>query len=292
MSGSKKNTRLSPWQTKLHTIIYEADTPAGRKFDIWLLYAILISVFVVILESVPAISDKYADELHIIEWFFTIVFTIEYVLRIVSVGRPLKYIFSFYGIIDLLSIIPTYLTLIMSGGQFLAAIRILRLMRVFRIFKLVRYVKASRMLLLALRQSRIKIFVFLGAVFAIVVIMGTIMYMVEGHKNGFESIPKSIYWSIVTLTTVGYGDIVPHTVFGRVIASFLMLTGYAIIAVPTGIMTVEIGKAQMQLASTQACQQCSKEGHDADAVHCKFCGAELNPHERHVDEIEDDGFEL
>jgi len=292
MAAEKKHKQLSPWRIKLHTVIYEADTPAGRKFDIWLLYAILISVAVVILESVPSISDNYADELHVIEWFFTILFTVEYILRIVSIGKPWKYIFSFYGIIDLLSIIPTYLTLIMTGSQFLAAIRILRLMRVFRIFKLVRYVKASRMLLLALRQSRTKILVFLGAVFAIVVIMGTIMYMVEGHKNGFESIPKSIYWSIVTITTVGYGDITPHTVFGRFIASILMLTGYAIIAVPTGIMTVEISKAQAQLTSTQACQQCAKEGHDNDAVHCKYCGAELNPHENDLDDEDIGDFEL
>lgn len=278
MAESNHNNHISSWRTHLHTIIYEADTSAGKFFDVSLLYAILISVLVVMLESIPEIGEKYARPLHYIEWGFTILFTIEYILRIISIGKPWKYIFSFYGIIDFLSILPTYLTLVISGGQFLVTLRILRLLRVFRIFKLVRYVKESRMLLMALRQSRIKIFVFIGAVLSIVIVMGTVMYLVEGHKNGFESIPKSIYWSIVTLTTVGYGDITPHTTLGRMIASFIMLTGYAIIAVPTGILTVEFTKAQAQLESTQACQQCSKEGHDKDAEFCKYCGSELNPH--------------
>ena len=273
MSESEK-TILKPWQIKLHEIIFEADTKAGKWFDILLLWAILLSVAAVMLESVESISTQYGNELRIIEWSFTIIFTFEYIARILSVGKPLKYIFSFYGIIDLVSILPSFIGVFVSGTHTLSIIRSIRLLRVFRILKLVRFIGEANLLAKALKASRAKITVFLFAVLSLTFILGTIMYLIESPEAGFTSIPRSIYWAIVTLTTVGYGDIAPQTILGQTLASIIMIIGYAIIAVPTGIVSSEIAKAKVH-TNTQACPQCSLEGHDDDAKHCKFCGSEL-----------------
>ncbi len=259
---------------KLHEIIFEADTPAGKWFDIILLLSILASVVVVMLESVNSISNLYGAELRLIEWIFTILFTIEYFARIIATGKPLKYIFSFYGIIDLVSIIPTYMGLFISGTHTLSIIRSIRLLRVFRILKLVQFISEANTLMKALKASRAKIVVFLFAVLSLTFILGTLMYLIETPESGFTSIPRSIYWAIVTLTTVGYGDIAPQTVIGQTLASFIMIIGYAIIAVPTGIVGAEIAKTKSN-SNTQACPECSKEGHDDDAEFCKYCGAKL-----------------
>jgi voltage-gated potassium channel len=239
------------------------------------MWCILASVLAVLLESVPSIRARYAWPLRAAEWTFTLLFTVEYVLRLISVGRPLRYAVSFFGVVDLLAIVPTYLSVILPGAQTLLVIRALRLLRVFRVLKLARFVDEARVLGRALRASRHKITVFLGTVLTIVLIVGTLMYLIEGEANGFDSIPRSIYWAIVTLTTVGYGDIAPTTVLGQLLASVVMILGYSIIAVPTGIFTVELSKASPRPISTQACTQCSAEGHDPDARHCKFCGARL-----------------
>jgi len=227
------------------------------------------------LESVTAVEREYGAALRGVEWFLTILFTVEYIARILSVGRPLAYAFSFLGIIDFLAVVPTYLSLIVSGYQYLLAIRTIRLLRVFRILKLTRFITEAEVLVSALRAARYKITVFLGSVLAIVVIMGTIMYLVEGASNGFTSIPRSIYWAIVTLTTVGYGDIAPGTVLGQSIASIIMIMGYAIIAVPTGIVTVELSKVKDTQDAQIVCPGCSRKGHDSDALYCKFCGTRL-----------------
>lgn len=266
---------LSHWQGVLHEVIFEADTPLGKGFDILLIISILLSVIAVMLDSIHAVQLEHANLLHGIEWGFTILFTIEYLLRLVCVGRPLKYAFSFYGLVDLLAIIPTYVSLFLPGSQYLLIIRILRILRIFRILKLAQYLGESRVIMKALRATSRKITVFLYTVMTLVVIFGSLMYVIEGGENGFTSIPRSIYWAIVTLTTVGYGDISPQTVLGQGVASMVMITGYAIIAVPTGIVTVEMSKAFGYKVSTQACPQCSAEGHDPDAIHCKFCGAAL-----------------
>ncbi|MFW5760643.1 MAG: ion transporter [Cyclobacteriaceae bacterium] len=268
---------MKNWQHKLHEIIFEADTPAGKAFDVALLLSIALSVLVVMLESVKSIDVQYGAILKTMEWVFTILFTIEYILRILAVKRPRGYIFSFLGIIDLLAILPTYLSLFFIETQALIIFRAIRLLRIFRIFKLARYLKEGRVIGLALKASRFKITVFLSAVLSIVLIMGTLMYLIEGEKNGFTSIPRSVYWAIVTLTTVGYGDIAPQTVFGQMIAAMIMIMGYAIIAVPTGIVTSELSKVVEKNVSTQVCPECSREGHDVDADFCKFCGGELNP---------------
>ncbi len=260
---------------KLHKIIFEADTPAGKLFDVVLLFIIVLSVVLVMLESVNAIANRYIEILHTLEWIITFIFTIEYILRILIIHRPVRYIFSFFGIIDLLSVIPTYLSLFFVGYQSLIVIRMLRLLRVFRILKLTRYTQAGRTLLRALWASREKISVFLFFILITVVIMGTIMYLIEGETNGFSSIPLSIYWAIVTLTTVGYGDISPATPFGQFIASLIMIMGYAVIAVPTGIITAEIIKPTPS-KNTQVCQHCLYDKHDDDAVFCKKCGDKLN----------------
>ena len=259
----------------MHEIIFEADTTAGRAFDVLLLWCIVISVLAVLLESVESVQVRYATLLRVAEWIFTILFTVEYGLRLTCTGRPLRYAASFFGVVDLLAIVPTYLSLLLPGAQTLLVIRALRLLRVFRVLKLVRFVEEARVLGRALRASRHKITVFLGTVLTLVLILGTLMYLIEGEANGFDSIPRGIYWAIVTLTTVGYGDIAPTTVLGQMLASLVMILGYAIIAVPTGIVTVELSRATMKKVSTQACPQCSAEGHDADAKHCKYCGARL-----------------
>lgn len=259
---------------RLYKIIFEADTPAGKIFDLVLLFVILISVILVMLESVHSVNNKYRDILIVLEWIITVLFTIEYLLRIFIVKKPFRYIFSFYGIIDFLSVIPTYLSLLIIGSQSLIVIRILRLLRVFRILKLTRFTSAGRFLAKSMWASREKISVFIFFVLTIVVIMGTIMYLVEGETNGFTSIPLSIYWAIVTLTTVGYGDISPQTPIGQFIASLVMIMGYAIIAVPTGIVTAEMMKPTVHL-NTQVCPKCLFDKHDDDAEFCKKCGTSI-----------------
>jgi len=258
---------------RLHEIIFEADTPAGKAFDIFLLILIALSVIAVLIDSVASIHLKYGSSLLIAEWVFTILFTIEYFLRIYSTNFPRKYIFSFYGIIDLLAILPTFLSLVFTGTQYLLVIRMLRLLRVFRVLKLARFVGASDVLGIAMKNSRHKIIVFLEVVLTMVVIMGSLMYLIEGPENGFTSIPISIYWAIVTLTTVGYGDIAPQTFLGQTLASVIMITGYAIIAVPTGIISVEMAKATRK--NMQVCRNCGYSNHDDDARFCKICGTQL-----------------
>jgi voltage-gated potassium channel len=262
------------WQEVLHTIIFEAETPAGKLFDVLLIVSILASVLVVMLDSVTMVSNKYGPALNFLEWFFTILFTVEYILRLSCVRQPLSYAKSFYGVVDLLAIIPTYLSVIIPGSEFLLVIRILRILRVFRVLKLVQYISEAVLLLKALRSSLPKIIVFLFTVLTLVVILGSLMYLIEGAENGFTSIPKSIYWAIVTLTTVGYGDISPQTGIGQMLAAFIMILGYSIIAVPTGIVTVELSHTSKD-SSTRSCMECSAEGHDNDAEYCKFCGSEL-----------------
>lgn len=265
-------------RSKVHAIIFEAETPTGKIFDVLLLILILVSVLAVMLETVKEFDVKYHDLFLTIEWVVTILFTLEYGLRIYSVKKPSKYIFSFYGLVDLLAILPTYISLIFAGSQYLLTIRALRLLRIFRVFKLARYLVEGRVLIRALMASRPKIIVFLTTVFSIVIFIGSIMYLVEGEANeGFTSIPRSVYWAIVTITTVGYGDITPVTTLGQMLSAMLMVLGYAIIAVPTGIVSVEIAAASRQLkqVNTEACPSCGKDGHDVDAKHCKFCGAIL-----------------
>jgi len=274
----ERKPQMNYWfRHRLHEIIFEADTPAGKLFDILLIFSIIASVIVVMLDSVAAYDIKYGRLFFLLEWIFTILFTIEYFLRLSCIGRPAKYAKSFYGIVDLLSILPSYVSLFLPNGKYLLVIRILRLLRVFRVLKLVQYVGESNYLQRALWASRRKITVFLLSVFLLMVIFGSVMYIVEGAENGFTSIPRSIYWAIVTMTTVGYGDISPQTSLGQAIASLVMILGYGIIAIPTGIVTAEL--TYQQHVSTQACPECSAEGHDIDATHCKFCGAELNPHD-------------
>ncbi|MBL4669403.1 MAG: ion transporter [Flavobacteriales bacterium] len=273
MSSTSKN-QLSPWQLKLHEIIFEADTRAGKWFDILLLILILLSVATVMLESVNSISLLYGTELRILEWVFTILFTLEYIARLVSIGKPLKYVFSFYGVIDFISIIPTYLGIFISGTHTLSIIRSIRLLRVFRILKLAQFISEADVLIKALKASRAKIVVFLFALLSLTFILGTVMYLIETPGSGFTSIPRSIYWAIVTLTTVGYGDIAPQTILGQTLASFIMIIGYAIIAVPTGIVGAELAKTTPS-TNTQACPNCSLGGHDDNAKYCKFCSSEL-----------------
>lgn len=266
------------WRKRIHDIIYEADTPQGKLFDVVLLILILLSVVFVMVESIPGLSTQIYDYLYIGEWIITIFFSIEYILRIISVKKPFRYIFSFYGIIDFLSTIPLYLSFILVGSNYLLTVRALRLLRVFRILKITRYIGEANRLRNALTNSRPKILVFLFAVLIIAVIAGTIMYLVEGEENGFTSIPRSVYWCIVTLTTVGFGDIAPATPLGQFIASFIMILGYGIIAVPTGIVSAEYSKSDDYVhVNTQACPNCNATKHRDDAKFCHNCGEELNP---------------
>ena len=263
------------WRRKVYDVIFGYDSFAGKAFDVGLIIAINMSVIVVLLDSVESIRDSYGGVLMGLEWFFTILFTLEYFARIICVGKPIRYVLSFYGIVDFLSIVPTYLSLVFPPAHYLIDIRTIRLLRVFRILKLARHIRAAQVLRAALVASRAKITVFLVAVMIIVVIAGTLMYLIEGKENGFESIPESIYWAIVTLTTVGYGDISPLTVGGKMLASLLMIMGYGVIAVPTGIVGVELSQiSKVNLTTkTKACTQCTLETHDKDAKYCKKCGA-------------------
>ncbi|WP_461641487.1 ion transporter [Labilibaculum euxinus] len=267
---------MSITKDRLYEIIFEADTKSGKIFDITLLIVIILSILLVVLESVPSIERDYHDVLKLSEWLITGIFSLEYMLRIWIVQKPKAYIFSFYGIIDLLSVLPSYLGLVIVGTHGFMVIRALRLLRIFRILKLNRYIKEGAIIVRALRQSRIKISVFLFAVLTMVIIIGTIMYLIEGGENGFTSIPRGIYWAVVTLTTVGYGDISPTTSLGQFFASFVMIIGYAIIAVPTGIVTVELSKQNSKDASTQVCPNCLADNHTEDALYCNQCGKKLN----------------
>ncbi len=271
----KLKTKNRNWREILHEVIYEADTREGKLFDVVLLVAILLSVIIVMLESVQDIGQQYENELNIAEWIITILFSVEYIARIISIKKPTKYIFSFYGLIDFFSTIPKYLTLFALSAHSLVALRALRLLRVFRILKLARFIGEGNLLIKSLKASKARISVFLFFVMILCVILGTIMYLVEGGENGFSSIPRSIYWAIVTLTTVGYGDISPHTPLGQFIASIVMILGYAIIAVPTGIVTSEMTKMNEIDTNTQVCPNCSYEGHDDDASYCNHCGSKL-----------------
>ncbi|MGB1204264.1 MAG: ion transporter [Chitinophagales bacterium] len=274
-----KTTKNDALKAKIHEIFFEADTPLGKFFDIALLIMILLSIVIVMLESVSELNEKYGDIFFALEWILTILFTIEYALRLYSVKKPLKYATSFFGIIDLLAIIPTYLDFVVAGSHYFLTVRALRLLRVFRIFKLARYLGESNQLLAALIASRIKIIVFLGAVVTGAIIIGSIMYFVEAETNSeqFTSIPRSVYWAIVTITTVGYGDISPQTNLGQFLAALLMIVGYGVIAVPTGIVSAEITKVSLKEdLNTRTCPSCCQEGHDNNSVFCKHCGEELN----------------
>lgn len=269
-------TKSKIFKDRLHEIIFEADTPMGKAFDVVLLIFIVLSVIVVILDSIISWHLRMGGLFYFLEWMFTIIFTLEYLLRIYITRKPYRYIFSFYGIIDFLSIIPTYLSLIFAGTQFLIVIRILRILRVFRIMKLARYVAGATVLGDALKNSRHKIVVFLEAVLVLVLIMGSLMYLIEGPENGFTSIPKGIYWAIVTLTTVGYGDITPQTALGQTLSSIVMILGYAIIAVPTGIISAEIASSRKKQIDERVCSSCHKKQHDENAVFCNQCGEKLS----------------
>ena len=274
-----ENNNTNSVRQKIHEIIFEADTTNGKLFDVILLVAILFSIIGVMLESVDEIDKKYHELIIAFEWGFTILFTIEYFFRIYAVNRPFKYIFSFMGIVDLLAIIPTYLIFIFPAAHSLSVIRAIRLIRIFRIFKLSRYLRGAHTMQIALRSSRPKIIVFLLSIMLFVIILGTLMYIIESsvRTNGFENIPNSIYWSIITLTTVGYGNIVPMTILGKIVASFIMILGYGIIAVPTGIVTAEFSRKRKEKVNTQVCPDCTAEGHEMEAKFCNKCGAELNP---------------
>ena len=272
---NENHTNRAPWRDALHEIIFEAETPAGKWFDILLIVSILASVLAVMLDSVSGISKQYGTLLYGVEWFFTIIFTIEYILRLICVGRPLLYATSFFGIVDLLAIAPTYISLLIPGSEYFLVIRILRILRIFRVLKLVQYMSEAFLLMKALRASSRKVIVFLFTVLTLVIILGSMMYFIEGAENGFTSIPRSIYWAIVTLTTVGYGDISPQTNIGQVLAAFIMILGYCIIAVPSGIVTVELSQLSHKKANTKTCKDCGAEGHDTDADFCKYCGAKF-----------------
>ncbi|MBN1132792.1 MAG: ion transporter [Bacteroidales bacterium] len=261
----------------LYTVIFGTSTKAGRLFDVILIWMILLSVTVVILESVRSVRETSPAFFTIIEWMFTIVFTMEYLLRIFSHPKPFRYIFSFFGMVDLLAVLPTYAGLFFHHSTFLLTFRALRLLRMFRVFKLGRYLKEATILVKALQASIYKITVFFGAILTFVLVLGTLLYLIEGEKNGFTSIPQGMYWAIVTVTTVGYGDIAPMTVLGKILASLAMLTGYSVIAVPTGIISVEIGRAvkETRKKNITICPQCGHEKHDEDALFCKKCGAKL-----------------
>jgi voltage-gated potassium channel len=274
---------LDGWRLRLYTIIFEADTRAGRLFDQWLIAVILASVLIVVLDSVQTISAQYNAVFSVLEWVFTVAFTLEYVARLLCVRHPARYALSFYGLIDLAALLPTYVALLVPEVHALIDVRVLRLLRVFRVFKLTAYMTEFQSLGAALRASRRKILVFLSAVLMIVLVMGTLMYVVEGPANGFTNIPTAVYWAITTMTTVGFGDITPKTDLGRLIASVMMLLGWGTLAVPTGIVTAEMTSARhTPTHTTRTCHECLSEGHPSDASYCMHCGAKLPTY--HVDD--------
>jgi voltage-gated potassium channel len=262
-------------KARLYEIIFEAETRAGKLFDLALLATILLSVSITILSSVTSIHTQAGPWLQRLNWFFTILFTIEYGLRLYCAKKPIRYARSFFGVVDLLAVLPTYLSLLFPSTRFLDVIRILRMLRIFRVMKMVQYVDDSDLLLNALASSRRKIGIFLFAVLTLVVILGSLMYVIEGADHGFTSIPVGIYWAIVTLTTVGYGDISPQTGPGQTLAACIMIIGYSIIAVPTGIISSEIGRASVRAKFNRNCPACQTDDHDPDASHCKHCGEAL-----------------
>jgi voltage-gated potassium channel len=268
------------WRLRLYSIIFEADTVAGRRFDLLLIAAILSSVAVVILESVQVLAARHSLVFDALEWAFTLLFTVEYLARLACVRHPMRYALSFFGIVDLLSVLPTYLAFFIPEIHALLDVRILRLLRIFRILKLTSYVHEYQTLTGAVRASRRKILVFLSIVLMVVLVMGTVMYVVEGPEHGFTSIPKAMYWAIVTMTTVGYGDLTPHSELGKAIASVMMLLGWGVLAVPTGIVTAEMTTRRlMRPVTTRTCSHCLSEGHEQDAHFCKDCGAKLPPYQ-------------
>jgi voltage-gated potassium channel len=267
------------WRARMFDVIFGTDTPAGRRFDLALVAIILLSILTVVLDSVPAIGRRYATQMSVLEWTFTIFFTIEYIARLVCVQRPVRYARSFYGVIDLVSVLPTWISLLVPGSQVFLDVRILRLLRIFRILKLTRYVDEYTRLGEALVASKRKIMVFLSVVLMLILILGTVMYVVEGPESGFTSIPMAMYWATVTITTVGYGDITPHTHLGKAIASFMMLLGWGILAVPTGIVSAEMTSQKLSRhaprGEPRTCSSCGSTGHDPRAQFCKDCGAGL-----------------
>ena len=263
---------------RLFDIIFGTESPAGKRFDLVLIYVILLSVLALMLDSIQVVATKYGYALKVAEWFFTIVFTVEYLVRLYCSPRPLAYFRSFYGIIDLISVLPTYLSLFFPGANYILVIRLLRVLRVFRVLKLARYLSEANVLVRSMLQARRKILVFFMVVVVLSTIFGSIMYIVEGPANGFTSIPKSIYWTIVTITTVGYGDITPQTVVGQFVSSIAMLTGYSIIAIPTGIVTAELAYEIQRERLAISCRNCEKSGHDRDSKYCNHCGVELPDH--------------
>lgn len=274
-------------KTTVRTIIFEAGTPLGRAFDVWLIFFILLSVFAVFMDTIESVHAEYGRWLYLAEWFFTISFTIEYGIRLWCIEKPALYARSFYGVIDLAGIIPSYLSLFVPGAQYLLVVRVIRVLRVFRVLRLVRYVGEGELLVQALKASRRKITVFLVSVVVLAIVFGSLMYLVEGPERGFTSIPRSIYWAVVTLTTVGYGDLAPQTAVGQALASVVMIMGYGIIAVPTGIVTLELSEATRRRANTRTCPNCSAEGHSREATYCWRCGTHLFPKQEKP--VEDDG---
>lgn len=266
---------LSPWREKLNEVIFGVETPLAKAFDLVLIIAILVSVVAVMLGSVASLQAQYGLWFYRLEWFFTGLFSIEFLLRLISVRKPWLYLRSFFGVVDFLAIIPTYLVFFFPGIKYMLMIRVLRLLRIFRVLKLSEYMGEAQVLLVALSHSRQKILVFLYAVGTLVIIFGSIMYVVEDESAGFTSIPKSVYWAIVTMTTVGYGDIAPQTVIGQLIASLMMIVGYGIIAVPTGIYSAELFKVRRHI-NNNACPDCGAVGHDFDAKFCRLCGHSLS----------------
>ena len=267
-----------PLRERIHRIVFLADTPVGKAFDVTLIVAILASVAVVMLDSVDGFRERHYDLLYAAEWFFTVLFTVEYVVRLAVVARPARYARSFFGVVDLLSILPTYISLVVPGAQVLLSVRILRVLRVFRVLKLANYLDEAEQLSRALRASRRKILVFIFVILTLVTVIGSMMYLIEGGENGFTSIPQSVYWAVVTLATVGYGDIFPVTPLGKALASVLIVMGYGIIAVPTGIVTVEMNREREAADAAhrlEACPQCGLGDHAADARFCRRCGASL-----------------
>ena len=275
MPGDHAGATQAGWRARVRIIIFEADTPAGKAFDVALLCAIALSVLAVMLESVNGIEARYGDWLRAAEWVITLLFSAEYALRLACVDRPVRYARSFFGIVDLLAILPTYLSLFLPGTQSLLVIRSLRMLRIFRVFKLARFLREANVLLAALRHGSRKILVFLGTVVLMVAILGSAMYIIEGEENGFTSIPLAMYWAVVTMTTVGYGDMVPQTAAGKLVSTVVMIIGYSIIAIPTGIVTAEIIHAAHPPVTTRHCPECLSEGHRTDARFCRDCGAPM-----------------